>query len=75
MNEEISGRVATITEKALAPHSSILAWKIASREELVGRSPWGCKESDTAERLNPRDGSLVGCHLWVHTELDTADVT
>ena len=24
---------------------------------------------------NPRDGSLVGCHLWVHTELDTTDMT
>ena len=98
MNEEISGQVATITEKAMAPHSSTLAWKIPWMEELVGRSPWGCKESDTAERLhfhfsvsctgerngsplqyscleNPRDGSLVGCHLWGHTELDTADVT
>ena len=24
---------------------------------------------------NPRDGSLVGCHLWGHTELDMIDVT
>ena len=24
---------------------------------------------------NPRDGSLVGCHLRGHTELDTTDVT
>ena len=24
---------------------------------------------------NPRDGSLVGCCLWGHTELDTTDVT
>ena len=24
---------------------------------------------------NPRDGSLVGCSLWGHTELDTTDVT
>ena len=24
---------------------------------------------------NPRDGSLVGCHLWGHTELDTTEVT
>ena len=24
---------------------------------------------------NPRDGSLVGCHLWGHTESDTTDVT
>ena len=24
---------------------------------------------------NPRDGSLLGCHLWGHTELDMTDVT
>ena len=24
---------------------------------------------------NPRDGSLVGCHLWGCTESDTTDVT
>ena len=29
-------------EKEMATHSSTLAWKI----------PWGCKESDTTERLH-----------------------
>ena len=24
---------------------------------------------------NPRDGSLVGCRLWGHTDLDTAEAT
>ena len=24
---------------------------------------------------NPRDGSLVGCHLWGHTESDSTEVT
>ena len=24
---------------------------------------------------NPRDGSLVGCHLWGHIESDTTEVT
>ena len=24
---------------------------------------------------NPRDGSLVGCRLWGHTELDKTEVT
>ena len=24
---------------------------------------------------NPRDGSLVGCQLWGHTELDTTEAT
>ena len=31
-------------EKGKATHSSILAWRI--------HSPWGCKESDTTERLS-----------------------
>ena len=28
-------------EKAVAPHSSTLAWKIPWTEGLVGCSPWG----------------------------------
>ena len=32
-------------EKGKATHSSFLAWRIP------WTSPWGCKESDTAERL------------------------
>ena len=36
----------------MATHSSILAWKIPRRRSLVGYSPWGCKESDTTERLH-----------------------
>ena len=34
-------------EKAIATHSSILAWKIPWTEEPVGYSAWGHKESDT----------------------------
>ena len=34
-------------EKEMATHSSILAWRIP----WTGYSPWGCKESDTAEQL------------------------
>ena len=33
-------------EKGRATHSSILAWRIP------WTSPWGCKESDTTERLS-----------------------
>ena len=43
---------AALSEKAMAPHSSTLAWKIHGRRSLVGCSPWGCKESDTTERLH-----------------------
>ena len=33
-------------------HSSSLAWRIPWREEPLGYSPWGRKESDTTERLH-----------------------
>ena len=40
------------SEKAMAPHSSALAWKTQGRRSLVGYSPWGREESDTTERLH-----------------------
>ena len=39
-------------EKATAPHSSTLAWKIHGWRSLVGCCLWGCEESDTTERLH-----------------------
>ena len=39
-------------EKAMAPHSSTLAWKIHGRRSLVGCSPWGHEVSDTTKRLH-----------------------
>ena len=39
-------------EKAMAPHSSTLAWKILWMEEPGGLHPWGREESDTTERLH-----------------------
>ena len=42
-----------LLEKAMAAHSSTLAWKIPWMEELVGYSPWRHKESDmTATSLS-----------------------
>ena len=41
----------SILEKATAPHTSALAWKIPWTEEPVGCSPRGHKELDTTERL------------------------
>ena len=38
-------------EKAMAPHSSTLAWKIPWVEEPGGLQSMGSKESDTTERL------------------------
>ena len=48
-------------EKAMATHSSTLAWKIPWRS-LVGYSPWGHKELDTTERL-------YTCHLKINIEI------
>ena len=38
-----------LLEKGMATHSSILAWRIPGTENSGGHSPWGHKESDTAE--------------------------
>ena len=35
--------------EGMATHSSILAWRIHGQRSLVAYSPWGHKESDTAE--------------------------
>ena len=40
-------------EEEMATHSSILAWKFPWTEDLVGHSPWGCKESDMTECIHP----------------------
>ena len=36
----------------MATHSSLLAWRIPWRQELVGYSPKGHKESDMTEQLS-----------------------
>ena len=41
-------------EKEMAIHSSTIAWKFHGQRSLVGYSLWGCKESDTTERLHFR---------------------
>ena len=45
-------------------HSSILAWRIPWQWGLVGYSPWGCKESDTTERLSPHTEHK---YIYIHT--------
>ena len=86
-------------EKAMAPHSSTLAWKISWIEEpgrlqsmgslSVGHDwatflslftfmHWRRKWQPTPVFLPGESqgwGSLVGCHLWGGTELDTTEVT
>ena len=41
-----------LSEKAMAPHSSTLAWKIHGQRSLVSCSPWGREELDTTEQLH-----------------------
>ena len=59
-------------EKEMATHSSTRAWKIPWTEKR-GRllHPWGCKESDTTERLHSLSQSIsitsdmqMIPHLW-----------
>ena len=88
-----------ILEKAIAPHSSTLAWKIPGMEEPGGLQSmgslgvghdwvtslslftfmhWRRKWQPTPVFLpgeSQRWESLVGCHLWGHTELDMTEVT
>ena len=44
--------VPLVLKKAMATHSSTLAWKIHGWRSLVCCSPWGRKESDKTERLH-----------------------
>ena len=43
------GNLNLLLEKAVAPHSSTLAWRILGTGSLVGCRLWGCTESDTTE--------------------------
>ena len=38
-------------EKKMATHSSILAWEVPGRENVLGYSPQGRKDSDKTERV------------------------
>ena len=88
-----------LVEKAMAPHSSTLAWKTPWTEEPCRLQSMGLRRvrHDWATSLSlftfmhwrrkwqptpvflPGEsqgrGSLVGCHLWGCTELDTTEAT
>ena len=88
-----------VSEKAMATHSSTLAWKIPWTEEpgslqsmgsqrvrhdwatslsLFTFMHWRRKWQPTPVFLSGESqgrGSLVGCHLWGHTESDTTEAT
>ena len=46
-------------EKAMAPHSSALAWRIPGRGSLVGCRLWDCTESDTTEATSQQQQNLI----------------
>ena len=88
---------ASLLEKAMAPHSGTLAWKIPWTQKPGRLQPmeswrvrhdwatslplftfmhWRRKWQPTPVFLPGESqgwGSLVGCHLWGHTELDTTE--
>ena len=41
LGRKVMTNLDSILEKAMAPHSSILAWKTYGQRSLVGCSPWG----------------------------------
>ena len=63
----------------MATYSSILAWRISNgQSNLVGYSPWGCKESDTTEikhntvkTINDCNGPHLDCSLMRDPEPDS----
>ena len=46
LESRFPGEIATTSEKAMAPHSSILPGKSHEWRGLVGCSPWGRQELD-----------------------------
>ena len=44
-------------EEEMATHSSIPAGNFHGQRNLVGYSPWGCKEVDMTELLSRHNGS------------------
>ena len=52
MAQSLWGLITSLLEKAMAPHSSTLAWKIPWAEEPGRLLSMGSQESDTTERLH-----------------------
>ena len=52
-------------EKAVAPHSSVLAWRIPGMGEPGGCRLWGRTESDTTEATQQQQQLSYSCFLDV----------
>ena len=46
-------------EKTMAAPPVLLLGEFHGQRSLMGYSPWGCKESDTSERLSHTSGSAL----------------
>ena len=99
MLKPIGGLLLSLLKKAMATHSSTLAWQIPWMEEPGRLQPMGSLRvrHDWATALSlftfmhwrrkwhstpmflPGEsqgwGSLVGCHVWGRTEVDTTEAT
>ena len=50
--------------KEMATHSSILPGEFHGQRSLAYCSPWGCRESDTAEQLNSKSSIYLFMYLF-----------
>ena len=53
-------------QKGVATHSRFLPGDFHGQRSLAGDSPWGCKESDMAERLSKHACTRDSLHLPKH---------
>ena len=51
-------------EKEMAPHSSVLAWRIPGAGSLVGCCLWGRTESDTTEATSQQQQPIFFSRLF-----------
>ena len=51
----------------MAPHSSVLAWRIPGTGRLVGFRLWGCTESDTTEATQQQQQQQLNCDQYLHS--------
>ena len=50
-------------KQEMATHSRMLAWKSHAQSTMAGYSPWGLKESDTAQRLKHHHHGRLNCSI------------
>ena len=59
LGRKVMTNLESILEKAMAPDSSTLAWKIPWMEEPVGCSPWDSQESSPAPHFKSINSSVL----------------